>query len=532
MFPTQGGDIIARKRKSSLKRVKKNKNVVSDYETRQLEAVKQGISEQNQLLFKKSEEALKFYDPTIASSKSFTTGSKELLRQYISNPYSYASQLRSLSRDLRFKSGVYAKIINDNACMIDTKYRQIIPNIDFTKNNPSPDSKVKKSYFETAKMLDYMNLPSEMLKVYLECWTVDVFYGVYYYFKDQGGFLFPLDPDYCAITGVYPTGDFSFALDCSWLSNYDDELIEMWGEPFTTLKRNYDNDSMEYQWQEMPAEYACCMKINLENYEYAIPPLLPLFNSLLNLEDMKNAQALAEAAKIYKLLVYKMPLIKGSMNPDDFAVDPRTCMAYYDKAIQVAPDEYVGSIISPGMDIEAITFPEDGASDVDRVENSSKNIMKSAGHTAIAEPEGATAVIASLKADEDYAISSLLPQTEGWVNRMLQCHLSNPSKVKFLEVTKYTKEEYKESLIKDMNYGLPMITALGALNGFSEIELMALAEAHEMMDLRTMFYPYATAATQGAHNIASIEAGENGRPKGETVTDDSESSEEKRDSSG
>lgn len=507
-------------------------------EKERIKALMEAEEEMNRMMFKKSQEAIKFYDPNLTTAKSFTTGTKELLRQYISNPYSYASQLRQLSRDLRFKSGVYAKIINDNACMIDTKYRQIIPNIDFTKNTRSPDSKVQKSYFETAKMLDYMNLPSEMLKVYLECWTVDVFYGVYYYFKDQGGFLFPLDPDYCTITGVYPTGDFSFALNCSWFDNYDDELIEMWGEPFTTLKRNYDNDAREYQWQEMPPEYACCMKINLENYEYAIPPLLPLFNSLLNLEDMKNVQALVEAAKIYKLLVYKIPLKKNSNRVDDFALDPRTAISYYDKAVQIAPDDYVGSILSPGMDIEAITFPEDGASDVDRVENASKNIMKSAGHTAIAEPEGATAVIASLKADEDYAISALLPQTEGWVNRMLICHLSNPSRVKFLEVTKYTKDEYKESLIKDMNYGLPMITALGALNGFSEIELMALAEAHEMMELRTMFYPYSTAATQGAHHLNDVE-GENGgqpdaggRPENEKTTDDAETSAEKRDSSG
>lgn len=485
----------------------------------------------NQQQFKKIDEIMQIYNPASMNNKSYNTYDKETLREYIEAPYQNAANLRALSRFLYNRSQVYRKIININACMIDTHYRQVIPNVDFTKRSNS-SGKIDKSFHETGKMLDLMNLPLEMLKVYLECWTVDVFYGVYYYFKDVGGVMFPLDPDWCQITGVYPTGDFAYAIDCSQLRAYESVLDELWGEPFVSLYKEYQRDTQNNRWLQMPDEYACCMKVNVNDFQYALPPYLPLFNPLINLSDLEEAQALQQEAQIYKLLSFKLPLVPNSNRVDDFAIDPKTAVKYYDKATTMFPD-YIGAWITP-MDVEPISFPDDAASDVNKVDESSKNIMKSAGHASIAEPKGTTAYEAALKADEDYAISALLPQTEGWVNRMLQNYLSNPSRVKFLEVTKYTKKEFKDSILKDMNFGLPMITVLGALNGFSEMELFALAEGHEMMELRSKFYPYQTSATLSANNPnnPNAPAEDGGRPQNETPTDESEASADKKEEAG
>ena len=516
---------------TSLSRAKKNKNLITEQENVQLAALKEAEREIQKELFAKTEEAIKLYNPEKNNFKTLNKSNKEYLRTYMAAPYSNAGRLREISRSLKLSSQYYRKIINDFACMIDTHYRQIIPNVDFTKNKrtEASDTKVQKSYFETAKMLDHMNLPSEMLKVYTECWTVDVFYGCYYYFKDEGGFMFPLDPEFCKIIGTYTTGDFAFALDCSWLRNYED-VIELWGEPFTSMYRAYQSDTQQNRWQEFPSQYACCMKVNLEDIENAIPPLIGTFNELMNLEDLKEIQALQDASTINKLLVFKLPLKNNSNRVNDWALDPKTGTTYYKKAAELITADYYSSIMSP-MDIETISFPDDGASDVNKVENAAKNVMKSAGYTILAEPKGQTAVDASLKSVEDYAISSLLPQTQGWVNRMCGNYISTPSKVKFMEVTKYTRQEFKDSLIKDLNYGLPMITALGALNGFSEIELMAMAEAHEMMDLRSLFYPYATAATQGAHHKGDDIGGEE-TSSGKSSTDNGEESKAKKEAAG
>ncbi len=530
--------------------------------------------EKKMLLYKKAMASVNLYNPAKTTTRSSNTFNKDTLKSYMERPYANEKNLRSLSRFLRNRSQVYKKIINDNATMIDTRYRQVIPNYDLVKKSKSgsaSDEKIRKSYFETIKVLDTMNLPSEMLKVYLECWTCDVFFGAYYYFKDEGGIMIPLDPDYCKIIGLYPTGDFAFAFDMSYFTGKDeqlelygepfttmyrqyqndtvnmrwqqlpdqysccmkinledtgkDEQLELYGEPFTTMYRQYQNDTVNMRWQQLPDQYSCCMKINLEDYLSAIPPYINLFYSLIDLEDLKELNAIEAENNLYKLLYMVLPLFSNSSVPDDFAVDPETAVQYYMKIVNALPDN-VASFLTP-LDIQQIQFDPDQTGDVNKVENASKNILKTAGHIAMADPNGATAMSAALRADEDYAIASLLPQTQAWVNRMLSYILPNPSKVKFLSVTKYSRDTFKEGLIRDMNYGLPVAQTLGILNGFSEADMICLARINNLVGLPDLYTPLSTASTQ-----SGADSSEGGRPKETLRTDDGERSEAKKEAAG
>lgn len=483
--------------------------------------------EKKMLLYKKAMASINLYNPAKTTTRSSNTFNKDTLKSYMERPYANEKNLRNLSRFLRNRSQVYKKIINDNATMIDTRYRQVIPNYDLVKKSKSgsaSDEKIRKSYFETIKVLDTMNLPSEMLKVYLECWTCDVFFGAYYYFKDEGGIMIPLDPDYCKIIGLYPTGDFAFAFDMSYFTGKDEQL-ELYGEPFTTMYRQYQNDTVNMRWQQLPDQYSCCMKINLEDYLSTIPPYINLFYSLIDLEDLKELNAIEAENNLYKLLYMVLPLFSNSSVPDDFAVDPETAVQYYMKIVNALPDN-VASFLTP-LDIQQIQFDPDQTGDVNKVENASKNILKTAGHIAMADPNGATAMSAALRADEDYAIASLLPQTQAWVNRMLSYILPNPSKVKFLSVTKYSRDTFKEGLIRDMNYGLPVAQTLGILNGFSEADMICLARINNLVGLPDLYTPLSTASTQ-----SGADSSEGGRPKETVRTDDGERSEAKKEAAG
>lgn len=475
-------------------------------------------------LHKKVMESLNLYNPAKTTTRTSNTFNKETLKTYMERPYANEKQLRNLSRFLRNRSQVYKKIINDNATMIDTRYRQVIPNYDLAKKKKVSPDKIRKSYFETIEILEKMNLASEMLKVYLECWTCDVFYGAYYYYKDQGGIMIPLDPDYCKIIGLYPTGDFAFAFDLSYFTGKDEQL-ELYGEPFTGMYKKYENDSINERWQQLPDQYACCMKVNLEDYTSVLPPYLNLFYSLIDLEDLKELIAIEEENNLYKILYFTLPLFSNSNVPDDFSIDPQTATEYYKKIVDSLPDN-VASFLTP-IDIKQIEFDPNQASNVDRVENASKNILKTAGHVAMADPDGATAMSAALRADEDYAISSLLPQTEAWVNRMLSYYMTNPSKVKFLSVTKYSRDTFKEGLIRDLNYGLPVIQTLGILNGFSEADMISIANFHEAIGLSELYRPLSTASTQ-----SGADSDEGGRPAEVITTDGGEEAKEKRESAG
>ena len=467
--------------------------------------------------FERAQEALQYLDPTRTNTRTFSTFSKENLRTYMQNPLAQYKNLRNLSRYLYYRSQIYRRIINYNATMIDTNYRSVIPQIDLIKGMDA--QKALKSYYDTLVILDKMNLASEMLKAYTTCWIEDAFFGVYYFEPDEGGFVLQLDPDYCQITSIYPTGDFGFDFDMTYFRSHAEQL-ELWGEPFTSMYRAYENDSTNGRWQQVPDEYCICFKINTTEPTIPTPPYITLFDSIINLEDLKEITTVADEADIYKLLVAKIPLL-DSENVDDFAVDPDTAIAYYQKMIEALPD-YVNAILSP-IDVDAITFEGDKANDVNKVENASKNILKTSGHSILAEATGTTAVTAAIKADEDYAISSLLVQTQAWVNRFMSYQLSDPAKVKFLEVTKYTKEAFKDSLIKDMNYGAPFITTLGVLNGYSELDMISMANINNALGLDELFKPLATASTRSA------EESEGGRPtlSDTELTDEGEASRDK-----
>lgn len=472
--------------------------------------------ETNKALFDRAQTALQLLDPSKSNARTFSTFSKETLRTYMQNPLTNYKNLRNLSRFLYYRSQIYKRIIVYNATMIDTNYRSVIPSMDITKGVDR--EKMIKSFYDTSIVLEKMNLNTEMLKAYTKCWIEDVFFGVYYFDEKDGGFLLPIDPDYAQITAIYPTGDYAFDMDMSYFRSHTTEL-ELWGEPFTSMYSAYEADMTGGRWQPVPDEYCCCFKIDATDLTIPIPPYINLFDSIINIEDLREITNIADEANIYKLLIAKIPLL-GSDNVDDFAVDPQTAIDYYNKMIKELPD-YVNAILSP-IDVSAITFDQDQASDVNKVENAAKNILKTSGHSILAEASGTTAVKAAITSDVEYAISSLLGQTQAWVNRMIAYYVSNPSKVKFLEITKYTKTDYKDSLIKDMNYGVPLVMTLGVLNGYSEIDLISMANLNSALGLDELFKPMATSSTRSANES------EGGRPTNDVPTDESEDSANKR----
>lgn len=471
--------------------------------------------------FERSEKALQLLDPSKSNTKSFSVFSKETLRTYMKNPLTNYKNLRNLSRFLYYRSQIYKRIISYNATMIDTNYRTIIPYIDITKGVDT--TKMIKSFYDTSVVLEKFNLNTEMLKAYTKCWIEDVFFGVLYFDENEGGFILPLDPDYCQITSIYPTGDYGFDMDMSYFRSHKTEL-ELWGEPFTSMYKAYEADSTSGRWQQVPDEYCVCFKIDSTDLTIPIPPYINLFDSIINLEDLKEITNIADEANIYKLLVAKIPTISGTNEVNDFAVDPDLAIDYFNRMKQDLPD-YVDAIISP-IDVDSINFDKDQASDVNKVENASKNILKTSGHSILAEASGTTATKAAIVSDVEYAISSLIGQTQAWVNRMLAIHVSNPSKVKFLEVTKYTKVDYKDSVIKDMNYGVPLVMTLGALNGYSELDMLSMANLNSALGLDELFKPLSTASTRSSEDSIG------GRPQNENPTDESEDSEQKREDNG
>ena len=438
--------------------------------------------------------------------------SKDNVVSYLQNISSNENNLRNLSRYLFYRSQVYFRLIMYNATMFDLNARAVIPGYDPTKtNNPN---KIMKQYYETLKWLEIMNLQHELLPTFINNFIEDVFYGCCW-IDETGMFVLPLPPEYCKISGKYFTGDFSFSVDMSYYKKYE-YLIDYLGEPLSTMYSAYGGDNAN-RWQPMPDEYALCTKYRLESWETVCPPYSGLFMDLIGLLNLADVQAVADEQQIYKLITATLPLIDGSETPDDWAVDVRTALDYYRRLEDSLPP-YIGSIITP-IPLDTISFAEDQTTETTRMQKATNEVLNTSGGAQILNSStisGAEAFRSATRSDTELAISSLIGQVTGWTNRMLSYLVSDPAKVKFFEVSAYTKDTFKESLQKDMNYGFVSVLAVNSLNGFSELDTLALNYLErDVLKLNEKFLPLQTASTQSG-------SGEVGAPeKSDTELTDS-----------
>ena len=379
-----------------------------------------------------------------------------------------------------------------NATMFDLNARYVVPSYDPTQDNDKES--ILKSYYDTLLVLDRMDLQNQFLPVLINNFIEDVFFGCCW-IDETGIFILKIPPEYCRISGKYFTGDFSFSVDMSKYKRYED-ILEFLGDPLQSMYKAYGGNSQN-KWQPMPDEYALCTKSRVETYETAIPIYSGLFVDLIGLLNLSDVQATADEQQIYKLIAATLPTIKGATEADQWAVDVEFAVEYYNKLVESLPP-YIGSVITP-IPLDTLSFSDDQASDTTKVQKATKEVLNTSGGAQILNSStisGAEAFRAATRADTELAISALLGQIQGWTNRMLSYQVSKPAKVKFFEVSAYTKDALKESMQKDLQYDSSKILCINALNGISELDTLSMAFlANDILDLPSRFTTLTSANT-------------------------------------
>lgn len=462
-------------------------------------------------------------------SKTVTTFDKAKLRQYLKNIGSNEKNLRALSWYLLYRSHIYYRIIQFFSNMFCLDCRSVIPNYDLVKENNS--DKYIKIYQNVLDELNNMRLQQEFYNIFFTCFVQDIYYGIYLH-DDTGVFHLQLPADYCKIEGKFMTGDFCYVFDASWLRSRQ-ELLDYIPDPFKKIWDEYQRTGEK--WQIIPPEMQVCMKFRSEDYELIVPPFTGIFNSIINLADLEDIQQAGDEASIYKMLWLELETISGSKNIDDWKVDPNLVIPYFDRFTDSVP-EYIATAIVPGQ-IHEIDFDNDNATDTTKVAKATEQVLNTAGGAEVLN--GATInntyafKMASI-ANTEFAISSLLPQLQSWVKRMLSYEGIKPKdcKVRFMPISVYTKADYREQLLSSAQYGLPTKLAINTLNGFNEKDTISLNYLEEeVLGLSEKLIPLSSSYTQsGTEDGYTSEVGQ-GRPEVDEG-DLSESGERSRANSG
>lgn len=448
-------------------------------------------------MFSNEELAKTLRDVTKSNDISIQSIDKETLKGYLNNVAGNETGLRNTANYLYYRSQIYFRIVNFYAGLWDLNCRKVIPPYNLSKK-PSAQ-KTLKAFSDSLDMLEKMNLQGNMFEVLLNVYKLDVCYALTFY-DDTGMFFYILDPSECVIDSRYSTSDFGFAVDMSkWRSAKRQQIIEYLGSPLKEMYDEYTKTNSRYV--HCPDEYAACFKFRTDEWRTVIPPLLSLYLQIAGLEDLIDIQAEADALSIYKLVYLPMLTRSGANAPNEFDIDPSLSQAYFGKLLNTAlPDGVAGAMV-PGKELKTIDFSKTVDSDMNSVELSANQVLQTAGGGAVINANKITssaAFKAWLQSETEFAMSSLLPQITGFVNRFLSTHLSNPCKVEFFPVSVYTKESFAENLLKSCQYSFANRLAYNACLGISEKETLALAYLeNEVLDLpNLMRYPLTSSFTQ------------------------------------
>lgn len=463
-------------------------------------------------------DVLQLIDLTSSKTQSYTVYSKDNLRTYLQNPSTEANQknLRNLSEFLYTVSHVYRRLVLNKANQFDAKSYIVYPKLN---DNGDVEESSYQNYIKTSNYVQGMHLDTQVRKCLIKAWLDDVIYGFCYGEPENDNFFIHiLNPDYCKISSVdYYSGKINFAFNFSFFDGSNSFYLDVYDPIFNKMYNSYKSDS-KLRWQELPPEKTFCLKINEENLDYPIPPFSGMFNSLIDLVDLSQIQAVKDELSAYKLIWAKIPTISGSKEVDDFAVDLELANQFYQKLQGIIPDG-IALGLSP-LDLNDINFEANAAEDTNVVNKAYQNLIEANGDIVLNSNKitNSESFKRAMMVESATAMS-VVHQFNTFVNFYIKNNLGIEDViVEFSDVSKYFKDDKIDQLLKLGGYGVPIKNQLISLLGISPAQARSLEYLEDKIGLaKTKWVSPLVSSNVQSGNIDNGD-GSDGRPK----KDDSE----------
>lgn len=474
--------------------------------------------EKNRARFAAVKDVLQLIDLTSSKTQSYTVYSKDNLRTYLQNPSTESNQknLRNLSEFLYAVSHVYRRLVLNKANQFDAKSYIVYPKLN---DNGDIEEFSYQNYIKTSNYVQGMHLDTQVRKCLIKAWLDDVVYGFCYGEPENDNFFIHiLNPDYCKISSVdYYSGKINFAFNFSFFDGSNSFYLDVYDPIFNKMYNSYKSDS-KLRWQELPPEKTFCLKINEENLDYPIPPFSGMFNSLIDLVDLSQIQAVKDELSAYKLIWAKIPTISGSKEVDDFAVDLELANQFYQKLQGIIPDG-IALGLSP-LDLNDINFEANAAEDTNVVNKAYQNLIEANGDIVLNSNKitNSESFKRAMMVESATAMS-VVHQFNTFVNFYIKNNIGIEDViVEFSDVSKYFKDDKIDQLLKLGGYGVPIKNQLISLLGISPAQARSLEYLEDKIGLaKTKWVSPLVSSNVQSGNIDNGD-GSDGRPK----KDDSE----------
>lgn len=410
-------------------------------------------------------QTIQLFDPEKIPTRTTSVYSRENLRTYLRNPATDSNNksLRKLSAYLYTVSHVYRRMINFKAHQINCKIWSAYPVVSMVEEND--EEAILAEYERVVNIVTNMRMDTQIYKMMLQLWKSGCVYGYTYGDPEGEGnfYIHLLDPDYCKVSrAAYDGGVLGFLYDMSFFRGNED-LLDFYDKEFTTLYNQYTRDNI--RWKQLPLERTVCFKLDLDNLDYAIPPLSGLMEQVISLTDLQAAQDEIDALQNYKLVYGKLDTISGSKNVNDFEIDLDLALAFMNKINDALPDN-VGYGVSP-LELKTIEFKDNDASDSNVLSKAYSNLIEANGSIILNSNRitNSTSFKLAMKAECEDAMAPVA-QLNAWLNFYLKYNYDVEAVVvEYSDVSPYFIDDEIDKMTKLAGLGLPIKTRLAAMTG-------------------------------------------------------------------
>lgn len=438
-------------------------------------------------------------------NKTYTQYTKEKLITYIQSPLANLDNIRDVSQYIWRISPNYRTLINYYANMPLYSYNVIYRNEDWTKTITNKD--FMQEYQNVCTRLENMHLKDLSPKIMATAMRDGIYVG-FCYDDEKSFFISDLDPKYCKISGITENNTYIVKFNAAYfdsgsnkefLYGVNDDGEGTWDKIFVQGYEDYKNNGRDFQWFELPPEKTICMICGDD-------PLVPLpfftstFQSLLDLLDYQDLIRSKTELENYVLLLSKVPLINGSDEVNDFAVDLDLVRLAQQMIDSVAPS-LVATAWSP-CEVEPIFFNNKNQVDDTNVYSKAiQNLFESIGVSQMlfsGEKSGSVGLRHSIRVDESLMFTQMA-KLEANLKRYIKLNMSESFDFYYHKVTIFGEDEYATQLQNMATLGLPCKTDLATLSK-TPFEMMNATYMENALGLDVLWQPLASSYTQSSNN--------------------------------
>ena len=438
------------------------------------------------------------------STPTFSLYSKDNITEYLTNPYTYQTQLRRAITYIYGASSHFRRLIQYFTGLSDLAYVVSPYRIDPRSANAKS---VNRNYRKVLNAMSAMGVRSQFPKILTVCLREDTFYGTLWVTNDNIT-IQQLPSDYCGISTI-EGNVLNVTFDFSYFDSRS-QYLEYYPSEFQSKYRVYQSNR-RMRWQELDSPTSFAIKCNNDILDYSLPPFAGILREVYDLEDYKQLKLTKTTLENYAMLVMTL----GINEDGEWQMDLDKAKEFWRNLDSVLPEE-VGSVLTP-MDIDKISFEKANTGDTDTVSEAEQHMFSAAGVSSLLfnnEKASANALLLSIKADQAITYG-IVKNIQDAINRFLQSQSYGKNfKVNFLDVSPYNRKEVGDAYLKAASYGLPTISAYAASQGIGQAELdsMSFLEG-SVLNLQEMFKPIQSSSQLSSASLESNAAtAEGGAP--------------------